>query len=66
MRALLAALLAVGLALPAASQPAAQPVRIGFISTLSGPQGLLGEEMLNGFRLGLARFGGKLGNWPAR
>ena len=54
---LLAALLAIGVALPAQ----AQPVHIGFISTLSGPQGLLGEEMLNGFRLGLARSGGRLG-----
>ncbi len=39
----------------------AEPVRIGFVTTLSGPQGLLGEEILNGFKLGLSEHGGKLG-----
>ena len=39
----------------------AEPVRVGVISTFSGAQGLLGEEVLNGFKLALAERGGKLG-----
>ena len=49
----------------AASTPMAQAapdtIKIGYISTLSGPAGSLGEEMLNAYRLGLEHTGGKLG-----
>lgn len=39
----------------------AEEVKIGFISTFSGPQAILGNELLDGFKLGLAKSGGKLG-----
>lgn len=38
-----------------------QPVKIGFISTFSGPSGQLGQELLDGFKLGLKSSGDKLG-----
>ena len=54
--------LAIGLsATPAAAQ---EPLKIGFISTMSGPQGVLGQELLDGFKLGLQRVGNKLGGRP--
>jgi branched-chain amino acid transport system substrate-binding protein len=37
------------------------PVKIGFISTFSGPSGQLGQELLDGFKLGIKDSGGKLG-----
>ena len=37
------------------------PVKIGFISTFSGPSGILGQELLDGFKLGLKNTGGTLG-----
>lgn len=40
-------------------------VTIGFISTFSGPQGVLGRELLDGFNLGLKHLGGKLGGSEA-
>ena len=56
LRALACALI-IALAAPAC----AQPVRIGLITTLSGPQGLLGQDILDGFRLALNERGGQLG-----
>jgi branched-chain amino acid transport system substrate-binding protein len=54
------------LALALLIQPAAAqaPVKIGFVSTFSGPQGQLGEEIHSGFRLALEQLGGKLGGVP--
>jgi len=49
---------ALAFAMPAS---AADKVKIGFISTFSGPQGVLGRELLDGFNLGLKQAGGKLG-----
>lgn len=52
------------LTLPLAARPAfAQqaPLKIGFLSTFSGPQGVLGEEIHNGFEVALTQLGGKLG-----
>lgn len=46
------------------SQTRAEDVRIGFISTFTGAQAMLGNELLDGFKLGLARSGGKLGGQP--
>jgi len=45
-------------------QAAPDTIKIGYISTLSGPAGSLGEEMLNAYRLGLEHTGGKLGGVP--
>lgn len=52
-----------GVATFAASLPAAaeEPIRIGFLSTFSGPGGQLGQELLDGFALAIADKGGKLG-----
>lgn len=43
---------------------AQEPIRIGFMSTFSGPQGVLGQELLDGFKLGLRHVGGRLGGRP--
>jgi branched-chain amino acid transport system substrate-binding protein len=40
---------------------AADNLRIGFLATLSGPGGPIGEEVWNGFALGVDQAGGKLG-----
>jgi branched-chain amino acid transport system substrate-binding protein len=60
---MLARLAFVGLAFASLAQPASaqNSLKIGFISTLSGPQASLGEEILNGFRLAMEQSGGKLG-----
>jgi branched-chain amino acid transport system substrate-binding protein len=46
---------------PASAQT---PIKIGFVSTFSGPQGQLGEEIRNGFQIALDERGGKLGGFP--
>ena len=43
---------------------AADKIKIGFISTLSGPGGVLGAAIREGFQLGLEHAGGKLGGLP--
>jgi branched-chain amino acid transport system substrate-binding protein len=45
---------------------AEEPVKIGFISTFSGPSGQLGQELLDGFNLGLKSVGGTLGGRPVQ
>lgn len=40
---------------------AKEPIRIGFISTFSGPSGQFGQELLSGFKLGLESVGGTVG-----
>src|SRR5262245_37640221 len=54
------------LALTLLVQPAAAqaPMKIGFVSTFSGPQGQLGEEIHAGFQVALEQLGGKLGGIP--
>lgn len=47
--------------LPAAAQ---SPVKIGLITTLSGPPGYLGEDMRDGFKLAMQEEGGRLGGAP--
>lgn len=61
IRAFGAAALAIGLACHAL---AADPVRIGMITTLSGPGGYLGEEVRDGFQLAIDQEAGKLGGVP--
>ena len=53
--------LALGAAGPAIAQ---QTVKIGFITTLSGPQGAIGEHMKNSVELALDHLGRKMGGLP--
>lgn len=57
-----AALAACLAALPAV---AADKVKVGFVSTLSGPGAGLGVDIRDGFQLGVKSLGGKLGGIPA-
>src|SRR3954463_12680412 len=56
--------IAGGLALAAMQAAAADRVKIGFLSTLSGPGGALGIDIRDGFNLAVKHGGGKLGNLP--
>lgn len=47
-----------------ASAQAADKIKVGFISTLSGPGGVLGAAIRDGFQLGIEHAGGKLGGLP--
>jgi branched-chain amino acid transport system substrate-binding protein len=50
-----------------AGQAAAQsPVKIGFISTFSGPVAVIGNDMRNSFELALDHLGRKMGNRPVQ
>jgi branched-chain amino acid transport system substrate-binding protein len=57
----------LGLALVAlgAAAHAADKVKIGFVSTLSGPSSALGVDIRDGFLLSVKLHGGKLGGLPA-
>ena len=44
---------------------AAETVKVGFLSTLSGPAAGLGVDIRDGFQLGMKHLGGKLGGLPA-
>jgi branched-chain amino acid transport system substrate-binding protein len=57
----MAAALAAALTVTASAQ---EPIKIGFVSTFSGPSGGLGQELLDGFKLGLKKLGNKLGGRP--
>ena len=54
------ALIALGMA-PAAAQ---QSVKIGFVSTFSGPTAVIGNDMRNSFELALDHLGRKMGGKP--
>jgi branched-chain amino acid transport system substrate-binding protein len=59
------ALTAAALALAAPTVHAADKVKIGFVSTLSGPSSALGVDIRDGFLLAVKLGGGKLGGLPA-
>lgn len=63
----LAAALALAAGLTSALVPAhaAEKIKVGFLSTLSGPGGALGVDIRDGFELALKHRGGKLGGLPA-
>src|SRR5207237_726450 len=50
----------------AAPAGAADNVKIGFITTLSGPAGIIGKHMKDASELSLSMLGGKLGGVPAQ
>src|SRR3954471_7217550 len=52
-------------ALISANAHAADELKIGFISTLSGPAGAIGVEIRDGFNLALKLNGGKIGGLPS-
>src|ERR1700722_1169705 len=54
--------LAAGMVQDASAQQ--KTVKIGFISTFSGPTAAIGNDMRNAFELGLAHLGRKLGGLP--
>jgi branched-chain amino acid transport system substrate-binding protein len=58
-------ILAVLALLCAASAQAADKVKVGFVSTLSGPGAAIGIDIRDGFNLGMKMSGGKLGGLPA-
>jgi branched-chain amino acid transport system substrate-binding protein len=60
------ALGAAALALLAAAPAQAQQksLKIGFIATFTGPAGILGQHLYDGFMLGVDEAGGKLGGLP--
>src|SRR5215469_16878374 len=61
--ALLAACASIALAMsPATAQQ--KTIKIGFISTFSGPGAAIGNDMRNSFELGLDHIGRKLGGIP--
>jgi len=60
--AIVAAALAV--LLPAGAQ-AAERIKVGFISTLSGPSAALGVDIRDGFQLAVKMAGGRIGGLPA-
>ena len=45
---------------------AQNPVKIGFITTLSGPGGYIGADARDGFLLAVEMEGGKLGGVPVQ
>jgi len=57
--------IAIASLLATAPSHAADKVKIGFVSTLSGPQALLGKHQLDGFMLGVKELKGKVGGLPA-
>lgn len=58
-------LLALSVALASATAAlAADPVKIGVITTLSGPGGYLGQDVRDGMKLAIDMEGGKLGGVP--
>jgi branched-chain amino acid transport system substrate-binding protein len=58
-----APLLATAILLAGPAQ-AADSIRIGFLTTLSGPFAVLGQELERGFDLGIELLGGKMGGLP--
>ena len=61
------ALLAAGAAILLAAQPVAaqqKSIKIGFVSTFSGPAATIGNDMRNSFELALDHMGRKMGGLP--
>jgi branched-chain amino acid transport system substrate-binding protein len=61
---LAAAGLLLALSAAGASAAAAQELKVGLLTTLSGPGSGLGVDIRDGFKLGLDKLGGKLGGVP--
>ena len=57
-------LIVTGILLVSSSVFAADKVKVGYLSTMSGPGASLGMDILDGFKLGLKHCGEKLGGLP--
>lgn len=64
MRAFSATLAASILALGTSGALAQEPLKVGIVSVLSGPQAALGNQLRDGFQLAVKDMGGKLGGRP--
>src|SRR5690242_21453499 len=64
IRTMLAGVLA-GLVFAAPASAQQQKLKIGFITTLSGPQGIIGKHMKDSVELALEHLGHKVGGLPA-
>jgi len=62
---ILSGLLAAGLMVCGAAAARADTVRVGFMTTLTGPSAALGQHLRDGFLLGLKEMNGKLGGLDA-
>lgn len=60
------AILAASVLMASATARAQDPVKIGFMAELSGPQGVLGQDQYDGFMMVVQRNGGKLGGVPVQ
>lgn len=54
------------LALGISGAQAQEPIKIGVVSVLSGPQAALGQQLRDGFQLAVDQLGGKLGGRPVQ
>ena len=52
------------LALSVGAASAQKPIKIGFVSTFSGPTAVIGNDMRNSFELALDHLGRKIGGQP--
>ena len=55
------AALAAGASLIAVAAHAQSPVKVGFVTTQSGPEGVIGRDMVDGFKLAMKHVGSKGG-----
>src|SRR5258708_34461475 len=64
MKTIIAATATLALLVAAPAQAQQKPLKIGFIATFSGPGGILGQHLYDGFMLAVEQEGGKLGGLP--
>ncbi|MFN0163368.1 MAG: ABC transporter substrate-binding protein [Burkholderiales bacterium] len=57
-------LIAAAVLIAAVAMPAHAQLRVGFLSTLSGPGGVIGIDIRDGFNLAVKHSGGRLGGVP--
>ena len=57
--------IAAAFGLCASAAQADEPLKIGLIATLSGPAAVIGQQIRNGFALGVKTLGGKFGGRDA-